>query len=127
MRFRLRTLLIVLALGPPIIAWFVWSRQRAADEQVRSQLVTLGDGVKLYVLDVSQLPPDLDALLQPPPTMANPQRWQGPYLERTPIPFDPWGSSFQYKRTGKRLHSFQLSSPGPDRRFATRDDIIVEY
>ena len=29
MRFRLRTLLIVLALGPPALAWFVWPAARA--------------------------------------------------------------------------------------------------
>jgi hypothetical protein len=29
MRYRLRTLLIVLALGPPVLAWFVWPAVRA--------------------------------------------------------------------------------------------------
>jgi uncharacterized small protein (DUF1192 family) len=30
MRYRLRTLLIVLAIGPPIVAWYVWPRVHEA-------------------------------------------------------------------------------------------------
>ena len=43
MRFRLRTLLIVLALGPPVLAWWAWPACRAAylDYREREELVDI--------------------------------------------------------------------------------------
>jgi hypothetical protein len=56
MRYRLRTLLIVLALGPPVLAWG-WNGYRA---YVRApELVALKEAIKKYRFGPGDYPPSI--------------------------------------------------------------------
>lgn len=64
----------------------------------------------------------LNALLQPPGDLKNPQRWSGPYVEK--VPDDPWGNPFQYASPGThKQDEYDLWSLGPDGQSGTADDI----
>ncbi|HPU57440.1 MAG TPA: type II secretion system protein GspG, partial [Verrucomicrobiota bacterium] len=48
----------------------------------------------------------------------------GPYLDNDTVPKDPWGNDYIYVYPGRRnANSYDLSSPGPDGRPGTDDDI----
>jgi len=54
----------------------------------------------------------LQALLENPGDVAN---WNGPYLEKSKVPKDPWGFEYQYRSPGEH-GSFDLWSLGADNR-----------
>ena len=64
-------------------------------------------------LDVGSPPSSLDALISAPPDLANPAKWQGPYLEKQQIPVDPWNNPYQYEVTDPTNGKFRIWSPGP--------------
>ena len=49
--------------------------------------------------------------------------WQGPYINETAIPIDPWGNEYRYTSPGKNNRAFDIWSLGPDGRNGTDDDI----
>jgi general secretion pathway protein G len=127
MRYRLRTLLIFLAIAPPLLAaaWLVVIRPYfpSKRDSARAQVNLLSDAVNLYLLSVGDLPPTLDAVLIPPIGLRNPQRWSGPYLETATLPMDPWNHSFRLEVDRPNL-TFRIRSNGPDGVPRTTDDII---
>lgn len=127
MRHRLSTLMIALAIVPPILGFlFVprTSKCRPVDA-ARSNIMMLQDAVQFYALDVGQLPADLDALLVPPSDLPNRSKWGGPYL-KNPLPLDPWGQPYRYEIRDGIQGIFRVWSPGPDGRSRTADDVFVD-
>jgi general secretion pathway protein G len=129
MRYRLRTLLIFLAIAPPLLAgaWLLLIRHRALRniDTARVHVTVLEEATYHYILDTAQLPPDLDALIRPPKTLTSPQKWTGPYLERPQVPTDPWHRPYRYEPLDKQRIKFRISSDGPDKTPGTNDDITT--
>jgi len=75
--------------------------RRTATESLIGQMTT---AVNSYYLDVSRMPPNLEALTTDPGV----PNWKGPYLLR--IRNDPWGDPFEYRVTGNRFEI--ISSAG---------------
>jgi len=126
MRYRLRTLLIALALVPPLIAWLSipylrgrYSRQSRA----KTQLNLFADAIKIYCLDTGELPSGLNDLVIYPAQLTKPASWQGPYLEQRSPPLDPWGQPFEYKVVDHATASFEICSNGRDKKSGTSDDV----
>jgi hypothetical protein len=46
MRYRLRTLLILLAIGPPMVGWVIWPRVREAYVAWRAEQMKSAEGIK---------------------------------------------------------------------------------
>ncbi|HLQ36867.1 MAG TPA: type II secretion system protein GspG, partial [Planctomycetota bacterium] len=42
----------------------------------------------------------------------------------TDVVRDPWGTDYALRKPGRKGHSFELRSAGPDRQLGTRDDIV---
>ncbi len=66
----------------------------------KAQMDALEKALDTYRLDVGHYPTTeqgLSALFTQP---ANEQKWQGPYLKKTP-PLDPWGNAYVYKSPGE--------------------------
>ncbi len=75
-----------------------------------------------YRIHMGDYPPNLEALITRP--SAKGDRWNGPYIEGTKIPQDPWGETYQYAYPGTRNKgSYDLWSKGPDKQSGTTDDI----
>jgi general secretion pathway protein G len=91
------------------------ARQAAARADISSSKTALD----AFEVDNGYYPKSFADLLQQPREAKN---WHGPYLEK--LPTDPWGNTYQYAYPGKHNPSgFDLSSPGPDGKAGTDDDI----
>jgi general secretion pathway protein G len=123
MRYRLRTLLILLAVLPPVMWWVSLRYARRKESVARERLSLLDDAVKLYCLDVGEAPTGLDDLITANPQMANPTRWQGPYLEQVTPLLDPWDQPFGYKMIDARKCKFRIWSNGADKKAGTGDEL----
>jgi len=53
--------------------------------------------------------------------LKDPTKWQGPYLDKTQLPVDPWNNPYQYEPLG--TDQFRIWSSGPDGATGTEDDI----
>jgi general secretion pathway protein G len=129
MRYRLSTLMIALAIGPPLVAGSYLLRPQRTTcspyDRARSTIAMLEDAVQFYALHVGQLPPDLNALLAPPANLAKPAQWKGPFLKNPP-PLDPWGQPYRYEITDGIQSQYRVWSSGPDGRSLTEDDIRTQ-
>ncbi len=80
-----------------------------------------------YRLDIGAMPSTqqgLEAIREAPSDLANPDKWQGPYLSK-PIPNDPWDNAYQYEYPGKHEADMaDIWSWGPDGIDGNEDDIV---
>jgi general secretion pathway protein G len=93
---------------------------QAAESQVKSLFQTALD---TYELDNGAFPTTAQGLeaLRTKPSEA--KSWKGPYLS-SEVPKDPWGNAYIYSCPGTRnKDGFDLSSPGPDGKDGSEDDI----
>lgn len=88
-------------------------------KQAKIDINTLQQAINVYFIDVGSYPPSLDALVAMPDGLANPQKWNGSYLEKE-LPADPWGNQYLYSVNGDQV---QIKSMGPDGVADTQDDI----
>jgi general secretion pathway protein G len=80
----------------------------------RAQIVSLGQALDQYRLDVGSYPSTeegLQALMTKPQSEA---RWSGPYLQKA-VPVDPWDRPYQYRSPGEH-GDYDLYSLGKDGR-----------
>jgi general secretion pathway protein G len=64
----------------------------------------------------------IQALITPPAGKEG--RWNGPYIEGSKVPIDPWGNPYQYAYPGTHnKDGFDIWSKGPDGQEGTGDDI----
>ncbi|MDQ6862166.1 MAG: type II secretion system major pseudopilin GspG [Verrucomicrobiota bacterium] len=95
----------------------------AKDMRVRADIQSISTQLKLYESVNGFLPTTeqgLQALVTPPESDPKPTRWYQLFKE---LPQDPWGSNYVYVSPGrKNPTSFDLYSPGPDRKPDTADD-----
>ncbi len=80
----------------------------------RAQIVSLGQALDQYRLDVGTYPTTeegLDALVNKPQSAS---RWSGPYLQKA-VPVDPWDRPYQYRSPGEH-GDYDLFSLGKDGR-----------
>lgn len=115
-------LIILVVVGGIVATNYLGVQEGAMKKTATTQLQLFRQTLKLYQLDVGQLPSSLDALRERPGELADPSRWSGPYLEADITP-DPWGNEYQFKVSGS---GFELSSHGPDGQAGTEDDVIVK-
>lgn len=91
------------------------SQDRAMVEKTRADISTLGQAMEMYRLDNLSYPgagEGLQALVSPPPTLAQPARYRsGGYIKK--LPNDPWGRPYQYVVPGRK-GAFDIYSLGAD-------------
>jgi len=116
--FTLMEILLVLAilvvLGSMVSLGYVRIQKTAYVNSAKAQIALLEDAVKTYTISVGTPPPNLEALLQPPPELENPQKWQGPYLDKQQLPLDPWNHPFAYELIDPQNGTFRIWSAGPN-------------
>src|SRR5438552_13325601 len=112
--FTLMEILLVLAilvvLGAMVGVGYSRVQVNAMKSAARTQVGLLEDATKLYILDVGSPPSSLDSLITLPPDLSNPNKWQGPYLEKQTLPVDPWNNPYQYEVTDPTNGKFRIWS-----------------
>jgi general secretion pathway protein G len=120
-------LLVVVIIG--ILAALVLPKITGRAEQARitaarAQITAFKSALNHYELDNGSYPSGNNGLQD---LMARPRdlpNWRGPYLDDAALPKDPWGNDYVYVFPGRQnANSYDLSSPGPDARAGTEDDI----
>ena len=114
--FTLLELLVVMVIigllaayvGPKYFAQIGKSEIKMA----QSQIDALEKALHQFRLDVGSYPSTEQGLAALVTSPNNMQRWQGPYLSKTPPP-DPWGRPYIYKYPGEHT-DFDLFSHGKD-------------
>lgn len=84
--------------------------QKARITKTEQTIDTLGMAIRMFEMDMGRYPRSLEELVS-----GSGENWNGPYLEKTKLPKDPWGKDFIYSAPGSHnRHSFDLSSSGPE-------------
>ncbi len=123
--FTLVELLVVLVIlslimglvGPRVLNYLSDARVRSAKLQIDS----LAAALDLFYLDAGRYPSQsegLTVLIKRPPSVDG---WNGPYLQQSTLPLDPWGKTYEYRVPG-RNGPYQIVSFGSDGREGGTDD-----
>ena len=120
--FTLIEVIIVIALiallaatvAPNLLSKADGAKRKAAD----TQLVTIGNTIEFYKLEVGSYPQTLQDLITRPSGVDS---WQGPYLKKKAQIKDPWGKDIQYNQPGEH-GAFDLLSYGSDGQLGGEGD-----
>lgn len=142
--FTLMEMLIVLGILVMLIALaaprFLGAQKKADIQTAKTQIGLFRGALERYALDMKTFPTTeqgLEALITPPATAGTSTaegttagagvagKWDGPYLNVSQIPLDPWGNPYQYRYPPERgTTDFpDIWSFGPDGQDNTEDDI----
>lgn len=117
--FTLVELLVVLVIlslimglvGPRVLSYLTDARVRSTKLQIDS----LGAALDLFYLDTGRYPSEtegLQALIVRSPSI---DHWNGPYLQQSAVPLDPWGHAYEYHVPGDKK-PYGIVSLGSDGR-----------
>ena len=134
--FTLVEILIVLGIMVFLLAMvgprLLGSKAKADINSTKTQIGLFENALQSYVLDNNTFPETeagLLALIEKPEESQEGEKktkWDGPYLQKTSIPKDPWGNEYQYEfppSHGKGKEP-EIWSYGPDGQDNTEDDIV---
>lgn len=125
--FTLMEVLLVLAilviLGSLVTVSYVNIQRGANIRSAETQLNLLDEAIGLYQLDIGRIPASLDSLREPPADLANPAKYNGPYL-KTEVPMDPWNQAYLYE-ADMQSGQYTIKSLGPD-GVEGNDDIVKQ-
>ena len=112
--FTLVEVLLVLAilviLGAMVGVGITQVQASANKKAAKGQIGMLDEVINIYRVDIGRFPDSLADLSEPSPDLRNPDKWNGPYLDKE-LPPDPWGNDYQYENLGD---DFRVWSFGPD-------------
>jgi general secretion pathway protein G len=119
----LLVLVILVLLAGTATIFYAKMQTNAQRDVARTQIQMFKDALRIYFLDMGSYPSEqqgLDALMQAPGDMSNPNKWRGPYLEKANFS-DPWEMPYKYMILD--ANNVQIVSFGPDRTEGTQDDV----
>ena len=113
---ELMVVIVIIGLLATIVAINVIpATDTARIEKAKADIATIEQALEQYRLDNLTYPSasdGLQALISPPASLAQPQRYRrGGYIKK--LPDDPWGSAYVYTVPGRR-GAFDISSLGAD-------------
>ena len=129
--FTLMELLLVMAILVILLGLvaprFMGTQKKANINAAQSQIGLFKSPLEMYALDMNSYPATeqgLQALVEAPGDLENPEQWKGPYLDSS-IPTDPWGREYQYEYPpSRKTNDFpDIWSFGPDGEDGSEDDI----
>lgn len=113
---ELMVVIVIIGLLATIVAINVIpATDTARVEKAKADIATIEQALEQYRLDNLSYPAasdGLQALLTPPPSLAQPQRYRrGGYIKK--LPDDPWGRPYGYVVPGRK-GAFDIMSMGAD-------------
>lgn len=113
---ELMVVIVIIGLLATIVAINVIpATDTARVEKAKADIATIEQALEQYRLDNLSYPAQTDglqALISPPASLAQPQRYRrGGYIKK--LPDDPWGRAYNYTVPGRK-GAFDISSLGAD-------------
>jgi general secretion pathway protein G len=113
---ELLVVIVIIGLLGTIVAINVFGALGTSNvAKAKADIATLESALEQYRLDNLTYPSTsdgLNALLAPPPGLAQPERYRmGGYIKK--LPADPWGNPYQYAAPGRK-GAFDIYSLGAD-------------
>jgi general secretion pathway protein G len=119
--FTLVELLVVLAIlgllaaiaTPQVLKHLSGAKTKTASLEIKN----LSTALEMFRIDTGRFPTQqegLEALVKPVPGPGI-ERWNGPYLQKSAVPADPWGSPYIYRYPGQHGGEFDLYTLGADK------------
>ncbi len=113
---ELMVVIVIIGLLSTLVALTVLPQLgKANDQKAKADIATLDSALELYRLNNLNYPATaegLGALVTPPPSLADPSRYQvGGYIKK--LPKDPWGRDYKYAFPGKRT-AYDIYTLGAD-------------
>ncbi|MEJ7926638.1 type II secretion system major pseudopilin GspG [Sphingobium sp. AN641] len=113
---ELMVVIVIIGLLATIVAINVIpATDTARVEKAKADIATIEQALEQYRLDNLTYPSATDglqALLSPPPSLVQPQRYRrGGYIKK--LPDDPWGRAYGYAAPGRK-GAFDIMSMGAD-------------
>ena len=123
----LLVLVILVILASIVVVNYANVQDSAYEDAARTQVHAFEVPLGLYRLHLGTYPQGnegLNALREAPSDLTNPEKWEGPYLEKN-VPLDPWGNEYVYEVPGRYADEGKpdIYSMGPDGMEGTDDDI----
>ncbi|MEK6236699.1 MAG: type II secretion system major pseudopilin GspG [Planctomycetales bacterium] len=125
--FTLMEVMLVLVILAILAAAVVTNYDRifgsALKRTAKIKVESIASAIMLYKFDVLDYPPNLEALITAPPEV-DPAHWEGPYLDTSSVPTDPWNQPYSYEYPGRQNQDrFDIWSLGADKQDGTADDV----
>ena len=113
---ELLVVLVILGLlaaiaGPRVVGYLGGAKSDSA----RIQLAAFEQTLDLYRLDTGRYPSTEEGLKSLITAPAGASRWNGPYLDGSVVPADPWGYAYVYRMPGTE-GDYDLYTLGADNR-----------
>ncbi len=99
----------MIMLGPVLFA--------GKDAAAKNQIATFVQALEVYNLQCGNYPTEeqgLAALVKKPTIEPSPEGWRGPYLSKSELPKDPWGTEYKYMLPGPEGMPYGIVSYGAD-------------
>jgi general secretion pathway protein G len=113
----LLVLVILVVLASLAVVAYGPIQRRANVNAAKVQVDAFATALNTYQLSLGTYPSSADglqALRMAPAGLANPMKWDGPYLGKD-VPPDPWGNAYQYSCPGAHNpDSFDVWTVAPD-------------
>ncbi len=120
----LLVLMILVVLASMAVTIFGGTQERALKDAAKTQVGLFKSAINFYKLHTKSNPGGLADLINKPGDSKVATHWEGPYLDVTKIPLDPWDNEYKFASPGKHnTESFDVWSVGPDKQDGTEDDI----
>lgn len=120
----LLVLVILVVLASMAVGIFGGTQERANKDAAKAQVGLFGGAVDLFKFHTKNYPSSLDDLINKPGDTTVANRWEGPYLNVSKVPLDPWDHDYKIEAPGKHnTQAFDIYSVGPDGQAGTDDDI----
>jgi len=105
--------LVIITLLATLVGPKLFSKVGSSQVKVAAaQIELLSSSLDTYRLDVGHYPTTDQGLKALRKSLKGVKNWDGPYLSK-PVPLDPWGYAYHYKRPGKD-NPYALYSLGRD-------------
>ena len=113
---EMMVVLVIIGLVAAMVAPNLLNSLRRGQVTVaETQVKQLRGALLTYKLDVGRFPSTEDglaALVRPPADAST--FWNGPYLEESDVPLDPWNTPYRYEFPANTVPGFALYSLGAD-------------
>ncbi len=120
----LLVLVILVILGSLVGLAARQQMKKALVDAAKAQMAGFSQSLDLYEMDIRNYPTTnqgLQALVEAPSDLNNPDRWRPGYLKSKQVPLDPWDNPYQYQLVD--ADNYRIWSWGPDGVDGTADDI----